>query len=261
MNKEAALTKLRAQLEQAGEVERGPSFKQWHRNTELAIEKIFGADTRHLKDFNAVNSRPGAHNMARAQEAHARAFASGIEQVKAVLSSMIDEVTEYWSESGAVSPAVVSLQAFDRVEVLCRRFHAVARQLRQRHAGRVTLDITDEYDVQDLMHALLRLDFVDVRAEEWCPSYAGKNARMDFLLKQERIVLELKKTRRSLSASDIGDQLIVDVARYAGHPDCSKMVCFVYDPDALLGNPAELERDLSGKYEDLQVVVIVAPQA
>jgi glucan phosphorylase len=63
-----------------------------------------------------------------------------------------------------------------------KRFHLVARQLRERHNERSTLQIEDEYDVQDLLHALLKINFEDVRAEEVCPSYAGGSSRVDFLL-------------------------------------------------------------------------------
>ncbi len=59
------------------------------------------------------------------------------------------------------------------------RFHKIAKQLRNRHDNRQTLPIKDEYDVQDLLHALLYLYFDDIRAEEWTPSYAGKSARVE----------------------------------------------------------------------------------
>ena len=72
------------------------------------------------------------------------------------------------------------------LERIFQKFHRVARQLRNRHNGRPTLDVNDEYDVQDLLHALLKMYFDDVRPEEWTPSYAGKSARMDFLLKTKK---------------------------------------------------------------------------
>ena len=81
----------------------------------------------------------------------------------------------------------------DNLELIFSRFHKVARQLRSRYNGRKTLEIEDEYDTQDLLHALLQLYFNDIRAEEWTPSYAGGCARMDFLLKNEKIVIEVKK--------------------------------------------------------------------
>jgi REase_DpnII-MboI len=37
---------------------------------------------------------------------------------------------------------------------ICHRFHEVAHQLIQRRESRPTLEIKDEYDVQDLLHAL-----------------------------------------------------------------------------------------------------------
>ncbi|MCZ6127750.1 malate dehydrogenase, partial [Escherichia coli] len=88
------------------------------------------------------------------------------------------------------------------------------RQLKKRHDGRATIEINDEYDVQDLVHALLTLHFDDIRPEEGSPSFAGSSSRQDFLLKKEKIVIEVKKTRRSLGANKIGEELLIDMARY-----------------------------------------------
>ncbi len=153
----------------------------------------------------------------------------------------------------------INVKALQRILLICRRFHLVARQLQARHAGRAKLVIEDEYDVQDLFGSLLRLDFDDVRKEEWTPSYAGKAARVDFLLKREDIVVEIKKTRSSLGVKEIGDQLIIDIGRYKTHPGCSTLVCFIYDPEFRIGNPAELEDDLNGLHDRLDVRVVVAP--
>jgi len=142
---------------------------------------------------------------------------------------------------------------------MCERFHLVARQLRSRHESRPTLDVQDEYDVQDLFHSLLHLHFSDVRAEEWTPSYAGKSSRMDFLLKQERIVVEIKKTRQSLDAKELGSQLIEDIARYQTHPGCDALVCFVYDPDGRICNPRGIENDLRREEGELFVEVWIRP--
>lgn len=135
------------------------------------------------------------------------------------------------------------------------RFHFIAKQLRNRYNSRNTLDISDEYDVQDLLHSLLYLYFDDVRAEEWTPSYAGKCARQDFLLKNEDIVIEVKKTRNGLSAKELGDQLIIDIARYKSHPNCKNLVCFVYDPEERITNPVGITNDLSSNSEGLNVIV------
>jgi hypothetical protein len=146
------------------------------------------------------------------------------------------------------------------VVTLCRRFHLFAHQLRHRHNGRGTVDVHDEYDVQDLMHALLKLHFEDVRAEEVTPSVAGKSGRMDFLLKDEGIVVETKMTRRNLKQSQIGDELIVDMKRYRSHPDHRALVCLVYDPAGYCHAPVALENDLTVEDAEHRCVVIVCPK-
>ncbi|MDA2923306.1 hypothetical protein MYX65_01405 [Acidobacteria bacterium AH-259-L09] len=146
------------------------------------------------------------------------------------------------------------------VKLICRRFHLVAKQLTSRREGRPTLEISDEYDVQDLLHALLRLHFDDIRPEEWTPSYAGSASRMDFLLKPELLVVEAKRTRKNLGAKEVANELTIDAARYKEHPDCSTLVCFIYDPDSIIENPRGVEADL-GKLSsaELTVLAIIVP--
>jgi len=149
---------------------------------------------------------------------------------------------------------------FTALRLLAQRFHQIARQLRKRYSQRPTIEVEDEYDVQDLLHALLRLSFDDIRPEEWTPSYAGKSARMDFLLKAEQIVVETKKTRKGLDAKELGDQLIIDIQRYQSHPDCKTLFCFVYDPEARIANPIGIENDLSKSHDNLDVIVQIEPK-
>ena len=158
------------------------------------------------------------------------------------------------------SPQPVPSPAVVRLEPVLRRFHQIAKQLARRHDDRATLVIADEYDVQDLLHAILRGLFDDVRAEEGTPSYGGGAGRMDFLLKSEKTVIETKMASAKLRDKAIGDQLIIDIKRYQSHPDCQRLVCFVYDPAGNVKNPEGLEKDLSGKQGELEVKVIVAPR-
>lgn len=149
----------------------------------------------------------------------------------------------------------------DRLELIINilnKFPAFCRQLKKRHDGRPTIEISDEYDVQDLVHALLVLHFDDVRPEEVSPSYAGSSSRQDFLLKKEKIVIEVKKTRRTLSAGKIGEELIIDMARYRAHPDCDTLVCFVYDPDSWVNNPKGLISDLERGDAEGKTRVVIA---
>jgi len=148
--------------------------------------------------------------------------------------------------------------AIRKVILVCERFHLVARQMKQRYDRRAPFVITDEHDVQDLLHAILHLHFDDIRPEEWTPSYAGSSSRMDFLLKEEKIVLESKY---NLSGKEIRNQLLEDIAQYSRHPDCETLACFVYDPEGIVKNPRGLEHDLEAQSnKNLRIIVMIRPR-
>ena len=155
---------------------------------------------------------------------------------------------------------IIEQDPLTKLKLIISKFHLIVRQLRGRYSNRPTLDVNDEYDTQDLLHCLLRLFFDDIRAEEYVPSYAGKNSKVDFLLKDEEIAIEVKKTRENLGEKEVGLQLIDDISRYKKHPNCKVLVCFVYDPDGRIVNPAGLESDLCQREQELDVEVIVAPK-
>ncbi|MFI5330949.1 MAG: hypothetical protein ACHQ2F_07925 [Desulfobaccales bacterium] len=169
---------------------------------------------------------------------------------------MIEELKDYPQEELSKSQ---EKSAVDRISRICQRFHLIARQLRSRHEDRPTLDVQDEYDVQDLFHSLLHIHFDDIRPEEVTPSYAGKSSMMDFLLKNEQIVVEINKTRKGLAAKELGTQLIEDIERYKVHPDCDVLICFVYDPEGIISNPRGIENDLRRAEGDLKVEVLIRP--
>ena len=148
----------------------------------------------------------------------------------------------------------------ERVKALCCRFHSVARQLRLRGEYRSTLSVEDELDVQDLLHALLRIQFDDIGTEEWTPGYAEGASRIAFLLNDNRLAVLVKKTRNGLTAKDLTEQLRVDTERYRTKSRCTSLLCFIYDPEGRIGNPRALETSLSAVSDSLTIDVLVIPK-
>ncbi|WP_271565605.1 hypothetical protein [Bradyrhizobium sp. CCBAU 11386] len=112
----------------------------------------------------------------------------------------------------------------------------------------------------DLLHAILKLHFDDVRPEEHTPSFAGNASRVDFYLPAERILVEAKMTRSSLGQEEVTDQLINDVARYSKFDGIDTLVCLVFDPDRRYKNPDRVENDVQGTGSRLTVRAIVCPK-
>lgn len=260
MEKSNAVSKLSSLVDRANALEFKTGNSQvivkWKRDADAAIRNIFGIDSHHIKEFESLN-----YSLSNIDEMDLLLILDDSDKVLSssitFLNSMIDEITEYWDENDKNPNIVVS--ANENIERIMNRFHQVCRQLRHRYSNRATLDINDEYDVQDLFHALLKLYFDDVRPEEYTPSYAGAASRTDFLLKKEQIIIELKKSRSSLRAKQVGEQLIVDSQRYQAHPDCKRIICFVYDPEGFIANPKGIENDLSKEMNGIPVSVFIRP--
>lgn len=145
--------------------------------------------------------------------------------------------------------------------ILLRGLRRAMYPLTHRRKGAQPLSFSSEYDVQDLLHSMLRPWISDIRPEEFTPSYAGSSTRMDFLLPAHSLVIELKFVRDRAHGKRIGDELIVDIEHYRRHPACNSLWCVVYDPEHLLTNAEGLRTDLEGarrtKDGELMVKVLV----
>lgn len=185
-------------------------------------------------------------------------YGQGLEALIDAIKNELENVK--WLESNKNKTIPQKIAPVKNLEIILSRFHFVARQIKHRYNKRPALIIKDEYDVQYLLHSLLKIFFDDIRPEEHTPSSAGSSSRVDFLLKSEKIIIETKYATEKLTEKTIGEQLIIDIKKYQTHPDCSTLICFVYDPDGWLKNPSGLEKDLSGKNNNIDVKVIVHPK-
>lgn len=247
VSRNEAKQRIAAQIEKAkhvpnASINENDEARRWYEFTAELLRQIFTTDT--LRDeFTGRSSISFGDDITTGH------------YLKRLIS--IHERLDLYPETHT-SASIASDSPIPNIERLIAKFHTVARQLRQRYNDRETLNIADEYDVQDLLHALLKIYFDDIRPEEWTPSYAGGSSRVDFLLKAEKIVIETKMTRTKLSDKEIGDQLSKDIFRYRSHPDCKILICFVYDPEDRILNPRGLEADLSHPVGELQVKVYIA---
>lgn len=149
--------------------------------------------------------------------------------------------------SSLSQPPVKPARVEELLEVIVRGLRRAMHPLTHRRKGVQPLTFGNEYDVQDLLHALLRPWIDDIRPEEFTPSYAGSSTRMDFLLPAYELVIETKIVRDRTHAKKIGDELIIDIEHYRKHPNCKTLWCVIYDPDHLITNAQGLKTDLEGQ--------------
>jgi len=256
IQKEKALKQLQEQLCRLDELKKllynNNQFRSWQIETEHIVKSIFGEDSPNYETIRNMNhpSHPAIAAIGNGKDFQASYLRK--------LDNYSHEIQGQMKEIELLEDKTVTDNQQLLVDIL-KHFHRFALQLRYRHNNRPTIKIKDEYDVQDILHALLELHFSDVREEEYTPSYAGGASRMDFLLKEESIVVEVKKTNPKLKNKELGEQLSIDIAKYSVHPDCKTLICFIYDPDEHIRNPNGLIRDLSKSTQDYKVLVVISP--
>ncbi|MEU6127542.1 hypothetical protein ABZ805_00060 [Saccharopolyspora sp. NPDC047091] len=145
-----------------------------------------------------------------------------------------------------------------RLVEIFRRLPAALNILGREHRQRQGLPVDDEYDLQRVVHALLRLHFDDVEPEETTPRRAGGSYRMDFLLRRERVVVEVKMTRPSLGARELRHQLVDDLFGYRRQPGVAALLFVVLDRDRHVDNPAGFEQDIADDDPELLVRAVIA---
>ncbi|WP_157181959.1 hypothetical protein [Nocardia testacea] len=112
-------------------------------------------------------------------------------------------------------------------------------------SGRAGLVVNDEYDLQHILHSITVLHFEEVQAEEPTPTMGGRSSRLDFLLKRERLAIETKMTRESLTLPKLREELASDVAWFRGHPHVQGLFILIYDPKRRIRNSTGVENDLN----------------
>ena len=143
-----------------------------------------------------------------------------------------------------------SLSRITRLEYLLEvieAFPASAEILANRARGRQPFEITDEYDVQDLFHALARPGVPDIVPEDPAPKLAGKSSRLDFTSKAARLGVEVKHVKRHSHAATVREEILIDEATYQEHPYIDTVIVFISDPERYipLTARATFERDLT----------------
>lgn len=212
-------------------------YAGWYTKTLAFIVDLLSDDNEYVRNFRRYNEN--YHKYSEAAYLIITNLRSGIEEGFIVLKgpNKEDKKTDY-------------------IPLILSNFHKFVKQLKYRHDKRNTVDISDEYDVQYLLQAILSLFYEDVRPEEYVPSYAYGASRVDFFLKKEKTFIEVKKTNQNLSDKKLRNQLIIDIEQYQRHQDCEKLICFIYDPDELIKNPYGLINDLEKQHKGFVEVYI-----
>ncbi|MHB8252158.1 MAG: PD-(D/E)XK nuclease domain-containing protein [Acidiferrobacter sp.] len=149
----------------------------------------------------------------------------------------------------------------DLVERLCKRLPQAARILAIRsRKGKAGYEITDEYDVQDLLHALMRGYLKYSVQEDPLPKVAGaKSGRVDISVDDLGILIEIKYVHGPEDQKRLLEEYSQDLVLYAQWVHLRTLIYLIYN-SADLRDAEAFERltstqEIGGKRFDVRIIL------
>lgn len=149
------------------------------------------------------------------------------------------------------------------VSILNNFVNAIKKINGQRRKDHRSFEINDEYDVQDVLYVILKAVFPTLKEEDPTPRVGAKANRIDLVLREESIMIEVKMIKQSdTNERDFIEQLKQDIQSYYAGNWTSTLICFVYDPFHKTKDKQNFY-DLNGfqtiRDKTFEVIVIVVP--
>lgn len=227
----------------------------------LASRMEYDSESEWHSAVRIINETLAAEDLALSAGAHPK-----------VERAQVQEVANDGAAAATLRPEELSARAVEELDAFLRNIPVGVRELLPENrygAGtnktRPTIEITDEYDLQDLVRAFLRMRYGRVISEDNVPSTAGKGGRVDFAIRGIKVFIELKVYK---SETDWKSKMLADIeskiVRYASSHECNMMFVFIYDPEHKCREAAEIETQLTMKrtYGEKSIMLrgIVAPR-
>ena len=102
----------------------------------------------------------------------------------------------------------------------------------------------NELELQNFIYSTLRALFVSVEFEDPTEKICGKFNRLDFVLKEHKIIIEVKYVRDKRHGTTVSEELSVDFPRYKLSPYGETIINYIYDPNNYITNQSLFKKQL-----------------
>lgn len=157
----------------------------------------------------------------------------------------------------------INLDSNDLINHILNNFsNSIQKITKNRRKHHTNFSLNDEYDVQDILYVILKSVFPNLRDEDPIPKVGAKSTKIDLILRDENILIEVKMLKESdPNETQFIEQLKIDIESYHQCAWLDKLFCFVYDPHRKtrdVSNFYDLNgtREKNGHKFDVEVIVV-----
>lgn len=238
-------------LSEAALISTEVNYKRWSNVNDTIIERLF-SDTTVRQRFveKSLKKMVTPVSLKKNLPNDISKLQRKISNELVALQIIIDEVNEdLFEQQSSVMSTYKQNGTLETIILICRNFNNFANSIKEDPHGKASIQaatIRNEYDMQFYFGAILSIHFNDYLPEESTASLGGKSSSIDFILKREKIAVELKI---DITRDELIKQLNDDITKYKKHPDIinGTLICCVYDPEKKIKQPIPLEKD----YDDI----------
>lgn len=101
---------------------------------------------------------------------------------------------------------------------------------------RAKIKFENEPELQNFIYSVFRALFSSVEFEDPTEKMCEKSNRLDFVLKDHKIIIEVKYVRDKTHAKKISEELSADYLRYKQSPYGQTIINYIYDPNNHITN-------------------------
>lgn len=179
---------------------------------------------------------------------------------------ILAELQIYFSKQAVIKTTYNNLSARDLIIEILENFENAVKKITDSSLRygkdkqkRELISINDEYDIQDLLYFSLKSVFPEIKYEDDTSNYGGSAKRLDFYLKDEGIIIEVKHIDKA-DDKKYTKQMKEDLQSYHVVNVLIEIIFFIYAPNAIqdINNFNELEgaQTIQGKTFNVKVIVV-----
>lgn len=179
---------------------------------------------------------------------------------------ILSEFQKYNSQKAIQITTYQNLSAKDIIIGILNNFENAIKKITDQSmrygkdkSNKTIITINDEYDVQDILYVILKSVFPQIKYEDDVSNYGGSSKRLDFYLKEEGIIIEVKEINKA-DDKKYTKQMKEDLQSYHVVNKLSCIIFFIYAPNAIQDENSFLElqgqQTIQGKTFDVLVLVV-----
>ncbi|AZB34251.1 PD-(D/E)XK nuclease domain-containing protein [Chryseobacterium bernardetii] len=175
------------------------------------------------------------------------------------------ELQSFYSKMAVQQVIYKDLTAKDLIIAILKNFENSIKKISDKamrygkeKQNRAVISINDEYDVQDLLYIPLKSIFPEIKYEDDIGNYGGSAKRLDFYLREEGIIIEVKHINIA-DDKKYTKQMKEDLQSYHVVNKLNDIIFFIYAPNAIqdINNFNELQNIQTIHDKTFNVIVIV----